>query len=269
MRCSRGIHLVLSVGLTLSVFTALPSCAPARAGGSPLARGLAPASETDIGVAASVPRRIIAPAETLNYTWSAYHHLAVSNALGGYLYDFIAGPTSKAVIPPGNPTVDVELHRSMITPRIIYGGGYVRGTWPVPATRRVRGTTQTFSVEGVEMLFPVTYQGGLVVYTDPSRDIVFVEPTLGRPADSAVEVQVLTPSGLPQTVITVAPGFYHILTTNSAGTSTLISDPFPWNSIGQEVSHNPYARAALDSIRAAAISSGLASMKDLPPLTGP
>lgn len=279
MRYSHSIQLVSITGLTLSMLTALPSCVPARSGGSPTVRGVAQATTSNLGGAVSAPRQNMAENETAVYVWNTYHYLSVSNATGVDLYDFLAGPTSKDIAPPGQPDVEVELSRPASTPpggpsaiasRVAHGGGYIRGTWPVPATKRVRGTTATFTLGQVTSFVANTHQGGLVVYTDATRDIIFVEPAqAGQPADPQVPIQVLSPAGVEQTQLMVEAGFYYILTSNSANTLTLISEPFPWDSTGHEMPHNAIARAAFNSIRNAAISSGVSSLKGLPPLTGP
>lgn len=275
MRSSYLLRSMVVTGLAISL-SAVSSCGPARPRDLPLPRGIAHSRNGELGVTIALPRQMMFEGETASSVLSSYHHFTVSSGKGDELYSFITGPTSKDVNSSGDPTSAVELNRPVPTSagndtavaiRVPRGGGYIRGTWPVPATRRVRGTTQTIIRGDTTKSLENTHTGGLVVYTDLTRDIVYLEPARGPSADPSVTLEVLRPNGNVQGVITLRSGFYYILTTN--GNNTVISDELPWDSTGEPVPHSPVARAALDSIRNAAISSGISALQGLPPLLGP
>jgi len=165
--------------------------------------------------------------------------------------------------------------------QLLTSGGttYSRGSWYVPTTRRVRGTTISGTVRGgdtggdpagapIPSTSGSSSPGGVISHSSPDFDIVFVEPVrAGEPA-SPVEVQLThadgSPFGGPEKL---ARGCYYIVTEDKTK-GVRLSRAFPWNSTAAQP-HDKAARVVFEGIRKVALASGKPGMTDLPDLTGP
>lgn len=144
---------------------------------------------------------------------------------------------------------------------------YLRGTWEVPQRRRTRSRTISSGIVGSES-YVETYDGGIIVSSDETEDIVYVEPPRSGDPTDPVYVAFTTTSG---TVVypsyKLLRGCYYIVTDDPKD-GVVVSSPYPWAST-PEHPHNPTAKAIFDEVRSAAIASGVPQLAGLPPLTGP
>jgi len=227
-------------------------------------------------VAVTTPRAIVNDQSEIEFVLFEYAHSLALDQWGNPVYDVLAGPTCSLPESYGQPTpVRLGFHRSAVTTRVVNGSTYVRGSWPVPATRRVRGTTISRPPEsgGGSSATPVVadmYFGGLMAHSQEKLDIIFVEPgtyEVGVPGNTKVEVVLLRADGSEQGSALLEAGKYYFIEDDTANPGQVIVKPgVPWN-LPMGSTHDPLARAVHDAMRKAGWSSGVARMVAIPQLT--
>jgi hypothetical protein len=196
-------------------------------------------------------------------------------------YDALVGPTvDSSNPPPVGIKGSFEYEGVASNPRIQFGDGivYLRGRWIIPTTRRIRGVSPGGTmIPGGSSAVPVPItgeeivDGGLVVFSDATRDIVFFTPdSTSNKATLVLRQWKATASG-PDTPpdsevpdpMQILKGNYYIIKTDSTGTK-LVVEPVKWNNT--PTTPDASIRAILVQVNANQAALTLQGVQGLPPV---
>lgn len=196
-------------------------------------------------------------------------------------YDVLVGPAVDSSSPP---PVDIKgsfKYKGVASnPRIQFGDGivYLRGRWIIPTTRRIRGVSPGGTmIPGDPALVPdpITLEeivdGGLVVFSDATRDVVFFTPdSVSNKATLVLRQWKATATG-PDTPpdseipdpMQIFKGNYYIIETDGTGKKLTVT-PIIWNN--PPGGHDASIRAILDRVNTNQAALTLQGVQGLPPV---